>query len=233
MLTLFSEEQHDDQMLYEILRCIKALTTSDVGKAALRAHHPRPFTGLSELLFSEKKPGELPCRQIIIELWLFHFELFPKQSAPGRPSAIRFDGPTLDVPVFIRGLLVNKTNKADNMPDFMAAAQRPRIFSDWVKELGDVCRDYFWVMCHGRNMLWALHEVNEKLVERPVAPGGATGGVEFEAMGYVVSFLMRLGSSADRPDNSVPSAQRSCASYSREQPCRRSQVAQRPPVLGS
>lgn len=41
-------------------------------------------------------------------------------------------------------------------------------------------------MCHGSNTLWALDEVDESLVERPVAPGGATGGVEFEAMNYVV-----------------------------------------------
>lgn len=43
------------------------------------------------------------------------------------------------------------------------------------------------VMCHGSNTLWALDEVDENLVEKPVAPGGATGGVEFEAMNYVVS----------------------------------------------
>lgn len=43
------------------------------------------------------------------------------------------------------------------------------------------------VMCHGSNTLWPLDEVDPNLVERPVAPGGATGGVEYEAMNYVVS----------------------------------------------
>jgi len=43
------------------------------------------------------------------------------------------------------------------------------------------------ITCHGSNTLWALDEVDECLVEKPVAPGGATGGVEFEAMNYVVS----------------------------------------------
>jgi hypothetical protein len=42
-------------------------------------------------------------------------------------------------------------------------------------------------MCHGSNPLWQVDEVDERLIERPVAPGGATGGVEFEAMNYVVS----------------------------------------------
>lgn len=41
-------------------------------------------------------------------------------------------------------------------------------------------------MCHGSNALWALDEVNQDAVEKPVAPGGATGGVEYEAMNYVV-----------------------------------------------
>ena len=43
------------------------------------------------------------------------------------------------------------------------------------------------VMCHGSNTLWAVDEVDHSLVTKPVAPGGATGGVEFEAMNYVVS----------------------------------------------
>jgi hypothetical protein len=42
-------------------------------------------------------------------------------------------------------------------------------------------------MCHANNTLWAEDEVDERLVTKPVAPGGATGGVEFEAMNYVVS----------------------------------------------
>ena len=46
-------------------------------------------------------------------------------------------------------------------------------------------------MCHANNTLWAVGEVDERLVEKPVAPGGATGGVEFEAMNYAVSFKQR------------------------------------------
>lgn len=89
----------------------------------------------------------------------------------------------------MRSLLTpeNKEDKTKDYHEFVTAAHRPRVFKAWVQELSDICRDYFWIMCHGSNTLWALNEVNAKLVERPVAPGGATGGVEFEAMGYVVS----------------------------------------------
>lgn len=176
------EEQHDDQMLYELLRCVKALSTSEVGKVALRAAHPRPFPGLSALLFSEKKPGDLACRQIIVELWLFYFELFPGGLEGGSTR------PTVDAATFVRSLLLpDSESKTKDYHDFITTAHRPRIFKAWVQEMSDICRDYFWIMCHGSNTLWLVNEVDEKLVERPVAPGGATGGVEFEAMGYVVS----------------------------------------------
>lgn len=55
------------------------------------------------------------------------------------------------------------------------------------------------VMCHGNNTLWAVDEIDESLVEKPVAPGGATGGVEFEAMNYAVSYRIRYGLIPDHP----------------------------------
>lgn len=180
------EEQHDDKMLYELLRCVKALSTSEVGKAALRSKHPRPFPALSQLLFSEKKPGELACRQIIVEMWLFHFELFPLQTE--KSGSLRFETPSqVDVVDFVRSLLLpEKEDKTKDYHEFITQAHRPRIFKAWVQEMADLCRDYFWIMCHGSNTLWRLSEVDVNAVERPVAPGGATGGVEFEAMGYAV-----------------------------------------------
>jgi hypothetical protein len=36
-------------------------------------------------------------------------------------------------------------------------------------------RDYFWMFCHG-NGIWQLEETDANLIERPTAPGGATGG---------------------------------------------------------
>lgn len=208
------EEQHDDKMLYELLRCVKALSTSEVGKAALRARHPRPFPALSQLLFSEKKPGELACRQIIVEMWLFHFELFPPQSEVQRSGSIRFETANqVDVVDFVRSLLLpQKEDKAKDYHDFITQAHRPRIFKAWVQEMADLCRDYFWIMCHGSNTLWRLSEVDVNAVERPVAPGGATGGVEFEAMGYAVSVSQRTHLTTD---HSLPPPEHAGASDGR------------------
>ncbi|BEI80026.1 hypothetical protein CcaverHIS002_0105550 [Cutaneotrichosporon cavernicola] len=189
------EEQHDDQMLYEMLRCVKALGTSEVGKQALRGAHPRPFPALSGLLFSEKKPGELACRQIIVELFLFQFELYNRQPPSpviptGRPAT---PIPTsFNVTYFVRQLLLPEgDDKTKDYHDFVQAAHRPRIFKA--------------IMCHASNTLWQLSEVDEKLVERPVAPGGATGGVEFEAMGYVTTHFKLMNSLASSLAEENPS----------------------------
>ncbi|WRT66121.1 uncharacterized protein IL334_003074 [Kwoniella shivajii] len=187
------EEQHDDQMLYELLRCVKALSTSEIGKGALRSQFPAPFPSLSTLLFSEKKPGDLASRQIIIELWLFLFDLFPPSSSSSRErsTSITFDRATssqarVNIVNEVRRLLVpDLPDPTKDHHEFVTKAHRPRVFKAWVGELSDICRDYFWVMCHASNTLWELSEVNENSVEKPVAPGGATGGVEFEAMNYV------------------------------------------------
>jgi hypothetical protein len=42
------------------------------------------------------------------------------------------------------------------------------------------------VMCHSENGLWELAEVDLDKI-KPQAPSGASGGVEFEAIGYLVS----------------------------------------------
>lgn len=42
-----------------------------------------------------------------------------------------------------------------------------------------------------------LSETNEGSVERPRAPGGMTGGVEFEAMQYFVRLSFRLSTPFD------------------------------------
>lgn len=202
------EEQHDDQMLHELLRCVKALTTTEIGKSAIRQHYPRPFADLSALLFSEKKPGDLATRQLMVELWLFLFELYPSpspsaSSASSTPpthhrqssSVVRFDTPSpTPAPLAVRAteqvyklLSPALPNPAAEQHAFITTAHRTRVFRALMGELSDICRDYFWIMCHGSNHLWRLADVDLHTVEKPVAPGGATGGVEFEAMHYVVS----------------------------------------------
>lgn len=213
------EEQHDDQVLHELLRCFKALSTSVVGCAALRSFAPTPFIQLISLLYSDKKPGDVASRQLIVEMLLILFDLYPPSSLPSagsphpgnlshaRSHSVPWESDsdvsssnliTLPAPhstffSFIRALLLTPAPPPAENPktpvephSFIEELHIPRIYKTYLQELSDVCRDYFWVFCHPNNTIWNLDEVDEEKVERPRAPGGMTGGVEFEAMSYMV-----------------------------------------------
>ncbi|KAI6024842.1 armadillo-type protein [Pisolithus microcarpus] len=211
------EEQHDDQMLHELLRCFKALSTSSIGCFALRSSCPTPYVQLVSLLYSDKKPGDVATRQLIVELLLILFEIYPSSSLPssgGRPrqepweSGIPSNVISLPVPhknlfSLVRALLLTPAPPPTESPAapvsphaFIESLHRPRIYKTYLQELSDVCRDYFWVFCHPNNTVWNLAEVDESKVEKPKAPGGMTGGVEFEAMGYFTMHLRLINATA-------------------------------------
>lgn len=221
------EEQHDDQVLHELLRCFKALSTSSIGCFALRSSCPTPFVQLVALLYSDKKPGEVATRQLIVDLLLILFELYPSSSLPSfgssnvssssgrarpRREAWEMDSTasstsnliTLPAPhktffSLIRALLLTPAPPPSESPAapisphaFIESLHLPRVYKTYLQELSDVCRDYFWVFCHPNNFIWVLSETDEGKVEKPRAPGGMTGGVEFEAMNYFVSHHFSL-----------------------------------------
>jgi len=82
------EEQHDDQVLHELLRCFKALSTSSIGCSALRSFCPTPSAQLVALLYSDKKPGEVATRQLIVELLLLLFDLYSPSSLPATGAKV-------------------------------------------------------------------------------------------------------------------------------------------------
>jgi hypothetical protein len=206
------EEQHDDKVLHELLRCFKALSTSSIGCFALRSSSPTPFVQLVSLLYSDKKPGDIATRQLIVELLQLLFELYPPPSlpTPSTPTSPRrleaWDTPTtstnlVQLPAphttlfsLLRALLLTPAPPPSEAPSipisphaFIESLHKPRIYKTYLGEMSDVCRDYFWVFCHGGNTIWVLAEVDDAKVEKPRAPGGMTGGVEFEAMTYMVN----------------------------------------------
>ncbi|KAJ7126744.1 armadillo-type protein [Mycena epipterygia] len=217
------EEQHDDQILHELLRCFKALSTSSIGCFALRSSCPTPFVQLVALLYSDKKPGEVATRQLIVDLLIILFELYPTSSLPclgSRPyprreawetastaptasNLITLPAPHKTFYSLIRALLLTPAPPPSESPAapisphaFIESLHRPRIYKTYLQELSDVCRDYFWVFCHPNNTIWILSETDEGRVEKPRAPGGMTGGVEFEAMGYFTTHLKLINSIA-------------------------------------
>ncbi|KAH9957444.1 armadillo-type protein [Russula dissimulans] len=211
------EEQHDDQLLHELLRCLKALSTSEIGCFALRSSCPIPFVQLVTLLYSDKKPGDVASRQLIVELLMILFDLYPPSSLPSAGSVpprrevwetsprhtITLPYPHQTLFSFLRALLLTPAPRAAEAPEvplspheFIDALHRPRIYRTYLQELSDTCRDYFWIFCHPNNTIWVLSETDEARVEKPRAPGGMTGGVEFEAMSYLTTHLRLLNAFA-------------------------------------
>jgi hypothetical protein len=202
-------------MLHELLRCIKALSTSSIGCFALRSSCPTPFVQLVSLLYSDKKPGDVATRQLIVELLLILFDLYPSTALPSgsgngpylsrvqRHEASEEDMTSVTLPAphrnffsLIRALLLTPAPPPSECPAtpisphaFIESLHRPRIYKTYLQEFSDVCRDYFWVFCHPNNTIWVLSETDQGRVEKPRAPGGMTGGVEFEAMSYFVSLF--------------------------------------------
>lgn len=215
------EEQHDDKILHELLRCLKALSTSSIGCFALRSSCPTPFVQLVSLLYSDKKPGDVATRQLIVDLLLVLFELYPPTALPSVGSLSRRDtwdrsasemqpGQAISLPhphktlfSLLRAILLTPAPPSAEAPavpvsphEFIDALHRPRIYKTYLQELSDICRDYFWVFCHPNNALWNLADTDEAKVEKPRAPGGMTGGVEFEAMGYLTTHFRLINALA-------------------------------------
>ena len=151
--SFYREEQHDDQLLHELLRCVKALATSDVGCIAIRSCTPNPFFPLVSLLFTDKKPGDVPTRQLMVEIVTLLFNLYPTRPAPPRwpgddqPAGREYVFPLprefSSLPLLARQLLLGE-DKDKDLVDFVTAARRPRVYKTYLTEISDV-----WCVAHG------------------------------------------------------------------------------------
>jgi len=73
---------------------------------------------------------------------------------------------------------------------FIDALHCLHINKPYLQELSNIYCNYFWIFCHSNNTIWVLTETDEVHVEKPHAHSGMTGGVEFEAIGYLIqSFI--------------------------------------------
>lgn len=199
------EEQHDDNLLHELLRCFLALSSTECGRQALTSSLPTPYIGLASLLYSEKRPGDLSTRKVLVDLLATLADLpgpaLPRdamrevQAKHVTSSLVTHVNASRASPPHFALLMTLVHNERDTskeaIVDFIAATHTPRPFKSLVTELLNVIRDYFWVFCHGSNRFWSMRDINIADVQCPKVPGGMTGGVEFEAMAYQTS-LMRL-----------------------------------------
>jgi len=217
------DDVRDDGILHELLRGLNALAGTEKGKVALSNENnfPAPFDRIVDLLFSEKRPGDIGTRKLMVELMISmnslqaeqslrtqeHDSLKPKMdeavaSQDGYSKILSSRVPSSafslarvscssikDNAFLILFLLLHnpRTPSQENLLAFVKEAHAQRPFKTYLTEVAGTCRDYFWIFCHSQNRFWRLNDVDVGEVEGPKVPGGMTGGVEFEAMGYLVS----------------------------------------------
>jgi hypothetical protein len=206
------EEQHDDQLLHELLRCFIALASTKCGRQTLMSASPTPFVDLSDLLYSEKKPGDLSTRKLLLDTLILLPEL-PSARQNSQISANRISSGLLTGASGLQSnfdlLLTLLHNKRDPIQeavvDFITASHTPRPFKMWVTEMLNISRDYFWIFCHASNRFWDLTGVNVDEAQGPKVPGGMTGGVEFEAMSYLTCHFRLVNKVAEQLPSSADS----------------------------
>jgi hypothetical protein len=165
--------------------------------------HP-PFGPLTALLLSERKPGDLNTRKLIVEL----LRTIVSLTLPSGLNRDAFDTLKADrevsscyqlytqehtvSPLQLLLLLLHNpiSPRSLSLLPFISKSHHPRPFKTYLMEIACVVRDYFWIFCHGQNRFYdwrAMGEEGRRKIDGPSVPGGMTGGVEFEAIGYIVS----------------------------------------------
>ena len=190
--------------------------TQQFGLQALSSKAPEPYKSLISLLFTDKKPGTLATRQLMMELFTLIFEIFDDDSSTPNhiirspttqtilnaasnqtynPEKVKFKPISVPYPYhsasqMVRQLILNPPNEAiENQHDFIKIAKRPRIYKAFLSEIYEIQRDFFWCFGHKNNGIWHYPSVDIRSVEklRFRVPGGMTAGVKYEAIGYLVS----------------------------------------------
>ncbi|WFD43536.1 hypothetical protein MPSI1_002198 [Malassezia psittaci] len=182
------EEQHDDQLLDELIRCLVALATHPLGQKAIAESAPRPMEALASLLFSSKRPAELTTRARIVQFWLHCTPLdclLPETDLnPLSAQLLNTDRPK-GVPLILN-LLYAKPTESNQVP-FLPRKQRP--LKPYMKELQTITTEFFWIFCHEENVIQSYNEIDIQAATRPRVPSGMTGSVESEAIHYATMHL--------------------------------------------
>lgn len=163
---------------------------------------PSPFGELNDLLCSEKRPGDLTTRKHLVEILLLLADLpwatsvsskelldvLEKREKSSTLQAIQSASPPAPANITLLLCLMHSPRdpSKENIVDFVKSSHTPRPFKVFVNELYDIARNYYWAFTHGGNRFWALADLDARAIESPQVPSGMTGGIENEAMHYLV-----------------------------------------------
>lgn len=171
-------EEHEDELLSELLACVQSLCTVRTGVEQLNAEYLRKITNL---LFSDKQPSDFTCRGRIISILEIYI------GARGELRQTR----ALEVLDY----LADPVKPLSERPlEMLEKARKSRPYKRWVHEIRKLTQDCFWAFLHTDNKIPILSpaECAAMPKRKPVVPEGYVGGVEWLVIEYICFHLSLL-----------------------------------------
>ncbi|KAF2261592.1 hypothetical protein CC78DRAFT_499866, partial [Lojkania enalia] len=182
-------EDHEDQLLHEVLRGLKGLTTADSALRQLAEMASTLFPALLAMLFDEehKGPSDFTTRELIIQLLFAHLSAAPENALHSRATEL------------LRYLKDPVKEKETSTVPFILQMHQPRPYQVWCREITNVTKEVFWIFIHHLNVIpvppcsdgppesYAKTHFPGPRAIVPAAP--YVGGVEWDATNYIATHL--------------------------------------------
>jgi hypothetical protein len=182
-------EDHEDQLLHEVLRCLKGLCTTDSALKQFAEIAPTLFPALLGMLFDEehKGPSEFTTRELLTQIIFAHLSMAPEAQKHSRATEI------------LRYLKDPVKEKESSTVPFILQMHQPRPYQVWCKEITNVTKEVFWIFIHHLTVVPLpppLEETHESYLKthfpgpRAIVPAAPyVGGVEWDATNYISTHL--------------------------------------------
>jgi hypothetical protein len=184
-------EDHEDQLLHEVLRCLKGLCTTDSALRQFADIAPTLFPKLLGMLFDpeHKGPSEFTTRELVIQIIYAHISMAPEGALASR---------AIELMKYLKDPV--KEKESSTVP-FVLQMHQPRPYTVWCKEFTNVTKEVFWIFIHQLQVVPLPRSVEPNEPprtyvkahfpgQRAIVPAQPyVGGVEWDATNYLTTHL--------------------------------------------
>ncbi|KAI9806111.1 MAG: hypothetical protein M1833_004518 [Piccolia ochrophora] len=189
VMALEWREEHEDQLLHEVLLCLKALCTTELALERLNDIESSLFPGLLGMLFDQERkgPSDFTTRGIIMALLFTHLQSSSEEALAQRAKTV------------LSYLQDRGPSEEAQPPGFISSMHHPRPYRVWCKEFTNVTKEVFWIFLHNHNVVslpqqspppgFSFAAVHFPKERPPVPAAPYVGGVEWDATNYLATHL--------------------------------------------
>lgn len=191
-------EEHEDNVLHELLLCLKAISASRKALEQLQTIEKEFFTRLVDVIFDEERkgPSEFATRGLVFSLLFTYLAAAPV----GLPASQGGTDKRVIRARRVLNYLSDKLPEENKRPiEFIEKIHTKRPYKRWCKEVTNVTKEVFWIFLHQTNVISVepaealqgeAYEMRHFPKERPPVPAAPyVGGVEWEATTYLATHL--------------------------------------------